>query len=683
MRQVALSVVVGLSLALGSASRARAEPRPPDDAAAMTVAVDGQGEVEVGPLVVAWARRFEALAVVSPAVQPTRVRFLGAVGDLSWGVIKAILDLHDVVVVESQPVAGGPFVLRAHHRRDLPGKENQARLVEGAEVPPWEEVVTAVFRIQHGAGATIFATLRGLGSRDQNRVGISQFVPGPELIIVVDLASRVRFAARVIEALDVQGPQRELRTFTLRHAPATEVAAGLTGLLGVLAGGGAQPGLGPQPGAGLGAPYVHPDTRGNQLLVAAFAQDLPTIERIVSDLDRRVDPPTGLLHVYRCRHADAVDLVKTVDGLLQGKAGGGAPGGAGPPANVGGVTTRVVADEPTNSLLVEAEEGRWLDVLRILEELDAPRRRVVIEVEVYEVSTPSDQLTFGVELTGVSQGADDETRASGLTSFGLSQVRLQNGPDGTPTSIGRVPGLQTGLTALIARDAFDKIPVLISALASTSKARLVTRSLAATNDGKSASFSLTNSQPVLTVGSTQVIATQEVKYVDASSILTIEPVVNSEDELTLSLTLKIAAFSGSGSPQLPPPRTSRDYQGVVTVPNGRYVVFGGLESESENLDESKVPLLGDVPVLGYLFKSMRRTRTQTKVYIFVRPRILSDLRGHEDARMGEALRERIVVQASRDGWLPPLLADPGPAGWDLRDEALEVFGTGSGDPFHR
>jgi general secretion pathway protein D len=586
------------------------------------------------------------------------------------------------VVVESQPVPGGPFVIRAHHRRDLPGKEGQARLVQGAEVPPWEEVVTAVFRVQHGAGAMIFATLRGVMTRDQNRVGLSQYVPGPELLIVVDLASRVRFAARVIEALDVQGPQRELRTFTLRHAPATEVAAGLNGLLGVLAGGG-QPGLGPQQGQGLGAPYVHPDTRGNQLLVAAFAQDLPTIERIVADLDRRVEPPSGLLHVYRCRHADAVDLVKTVDGLLQGKAGAAAPGGTGPPANVGGVTTRVVADEPTNSLLVEAEEARWLDVLQILEELDAPRRRVVIEVEVYEVSTPSDQLTFGVELTGVSQGAEDKTRASGLTSFGLSQVQLRPGSDGSPTQVGRVPGISAGLTALIARDAFDKIPVLISALASTSKARLVTRSLAATNDGKSASFGITSSQPVLTVGSTQVIATQEVTYVDASSILTIEPVVNSEEELTLSLTLKIAAFSGAGSPQLPPPRTSRDYQGVVTVPNGRYVVFGGLESESETLDEQKVPFLGDVPVLGYLFKSMRRTRTQTKVYIFVRPRILSDLRGYEDARASEALRERIVVQASRDGWLPPLLADPGPAGWDLRDEAMEVFGTGSGDPFHR
>lgn len=247
MRHAAL-VVIGLSLA----SLARAEPRPPDDAAAMTVAVDAQGEVEVGPLVVAWARRFEALAVVSPAVQATRVRFLGAVGDLSWGAIKAILDLHDVVIVESRPVASGPFVIRAHHRRDLPQRESQARLVEAGDVPPWEELVTAVFRVRHGAGAMIFATLRGVMSRDPSRAGLSQYVAGPELIIVVDLASRVRFAARVIEALDVQGPQRELRTFPLRHAPATEVAAGLTGLLGVLAGG--QPGVGPQPGQGLGAP---------------------------------------------------------------------------------------------------------------------------------------------------------------------------------------------------------------------------------------------------------------------------------------------------------------------------------------------------------------------------------------------------------------------------------------------
>lgn len=674
-----------LLLLLGGAGRpVRADD--PSDAAAMKVALDPSGEVDAIALAGAWARRFGAFYVPDPALAGVKVRFtLAPEADLTWGTVKAILELHDVVVVEERPHVVGPWLIKAHHRRSLTGGRDSARpgrLVDGAALPPTDELVTAVFRIRHGAGATIFATLRGLLSvRDPNRVGNVLFVQGPELVIVADLAPRVRWASDVVRALDVAGPRRELATIPLKHAPAAEVARALAGLLQALQPAGAQQ-LGPAQAAQ--GPFVHADGRANQLIVAADPVDLPLVERLVQDLDVAVGPPGGRLHVYRCKDADAAELAATIEKLY----GGAAPAPAGPPpatvggAPVGEVRTRVVADEPTNTLLVEAEEPRWREIEAVLRALDTKRLRVHILCEVWEVSTPNDQLAVSVELAGLTNVVPGTTRPLALTSFGGSTLSVRE-QDGQPVGVGRTPSLGSGLTAVIAKDALDRLPIVISALASLSEARLVTRPFATTDDGRQATFTITTSQPVLKISSTQISQAQEADYVDASTTLGIEPRINSDRSLTLKLTLTIAAFTGSGSPNLPPPRTTRSYTGEVTVPNERWVAFGGLESESETTDEAKVPFLGDVPVLGHLFKSWRRTRAKTRVYVFVRPTIFSDPDALADARAGEALRRRVHSIAGRDDWLPPVVPEPRPAGWDLEDEAIEVFGGGSADPFRR
>jgi general secretion pathway protein D len=99
--------------------------------------------------------------------------------------------------------------------------------------------------------------------------------------------------------------------------------------------------------------------------------------------------------------------------------------------------------------------------------------------------------------------------------------------------------------------------------------------------------------------------------------------------------------------------------------------------------EAKIPFLGDIPILGYLFKSWSRSKSKTKVYIFVRPTIFTDSAFTAESRLAGHLRERVHVEAERDDWLPPIVPDRflRPAGFDLQDEAFEVFGTGSADPF--
>ncbi len=705
---------------LATVGEARGQ-EPPDDSATMEVAADLGSDIEASQILTQWGKKFGALVVIDPQIQPIRIRFLTNLKTpLTWGAVKSIFDFYDIVIVESQPAPGGPYVIRAHHRRNINQKEGPPwRYVEGQDVPNYDELVTAVFQVKHGAGNSIFATVRGLLTRDTNRIGNILYVQGPEVIIIVDLASKVRYYARVIEALDVAGPRKEMEIFQVNFAPVQDLANILTTVLQQLGGQqNGQPGqpvvVAPgQPGAGQAT--VMADPRTNQLIVAAFPIDLPLIQRVIQELDVRVAPPTGRFHVYQCKDSDAEDLAGKIQELFTGvqrqtgsqstststtsprppgqtstfqNTGASSVAIQGSAGGVGEVETRIVADERTNSLLIQAEERQYREILQVLAELDKKRRRVMIEAEVWEISTPTDQLTIGFELAALTNAHDGSTRPIAASAFGLSTVTPRTDAAGNTVGIGRVPGdgtgnLAAGLTAVLTRDTFDKLPLIMQAVANFEEARLVTKPFAVTNDNTPSTFTISNRQPFLTTTVNNVASQQNVQFVDANSTLTIEPQVNSEDNLTLKLTLEISSFSGSGSANLPPGTNSRKYEGEVTVPNGRYVVFGGLESETERVVEAKIPFLGDIPILGHLFKTWSRSKTKTKVYIFVRPTIFNQNTFGSEKRLGEHLREKVHFESEREDWLPPIVPERflREAGFDLQDEAFEVFGTGSGDPF--
>lgn len=693
---------------------------PPSDSATMEVAADLGSDIEASQILTQWGKKFGALVVIDPQIQPIRIRFLTNIRTpLTWAAVKSIFDFYDIVIVESQPALGGPFVIRAHHRRNINQKEGPPwRYVEGKDVPDYDELVTAVFQVKHGAGNSIFATVRGLLTRDTNRIGNILYVQGPEVIIIVDLASKVRYYARVIEALDVAGPRKEMEIFQVNFAPVQDLANILTTVLQQL--GGQQSGAPGQPvvvaagQAGVGQATVMADARTNQLIVAAFPIDLPLIQRVIQELDVRVAQPTGRFHVYQCKDADAEDLAGKIQELFTGQRpatqtsstgtsqsrpstsvgvnqGGGATSVSiqGSAGGIGEVETRIVADERTNSLLIQAEERQYREILQVLAELDKKRRRVLIEAEIWEISTPTDQLTLGFELAALTNAHDGSTRPIAASAFGLSTIQPRTDAAGNTVGLGRIPGdgtgnLAAGLTAVLTRDTFDKLPLIMQAVANFEEARLVTKPFAMTNDNTPSSFVISDRQPFLTTNlAGSGISQQNVQFVDANSTLTVEPQVNSDDNLTLKLTLELASFSGSGSANLPPGTNSRKYEGEVTVPNGRYVVFGGLESETERTIEAKIPFLGDIPILGHLFKTWSRSKTKSKVYIFVRPTIFANDGFTGERRLGEHLREKMHFESEREDWLPPIVPDRflREAGFDLQDEAFDVFGTGSGDPF--
>ena len=138
LKRAPIAGLLGLAAVLCTPTAHAQEP--PSDSATMEVAVDLTQDIEASQILTQWGKKFGALVVIDPQIQPIRIRFLTNVRTpLTWGAVKSIFDFYDIVIVESQPAAGGPFVIRAHHRRNINQKEGPPwRYVAGQDVPDYD-----------------------------------------------------------------------------------------------------------------------------------------------------------------------------------------------------------------------------------------------------------------------------------------------------------------------------------------------------------------------------------------------------------------------------------------------------------------------------------------------------------------------------------------------------------------
>lgn len=688
-----------------------AKPKPKNlDDMVLELTLDPGEKFKVDEVLQSWGITLGHIVVADTKVRNQQINLLTRTNKVSWAVFKKILQMNGIAIVEEK-IAGGQILIKALLKRDIPTTSSPPFPIEqgkdkSKKVTVNNEIITAVIQIDHGAGSEIFQNLRGILNQDRSRAGEILYIRGPEVILVTDFAANVAYYRKIIKALDIRAPGQIMRLRRLEFAVPSEITQVLSQLFAAN-----QPQNRPQGfivavNAQIAAPlFIAHDPTG-KLIMRAYSYQFEEIERLIAELDVRVKEETGKFHVYKCQNSNAEILADKLQELfsnqLQGRGNtgstvrrgntglnnrnnrnnnrggiGGARGGAvqqsGAPRQI---DTRIVADQRTNSLLIQAEEDEYAAIRKLLRQLDKKRRRVFIEAMVWEISA-NDDLTIATELAALSQPNEGSIRPLAATSFGLSDISIdQNG-------VGRdaVGRLQQGVTALLTKDTFDQVPVILNVLQSYTESKRITTPFAITNDNDTATFRVSNRQPFNTTTVNNVASQQNVQFVDATSTLTIQPQVNSNDNLTLEVELVISSFGARPSPTLPPATSSREYRGRVTVPNGKYIVFGGFDRQGNQIVESKVPFLGDIPYLGHLFKQWRRTEDHTKVYVFIRPVIFFDDNFRDDVRATSFLREKAHRESEREDWLPPIVPDENSRKGRLQDKAFELFGTGSANPF--
>ena len=469
-----------------------------------------------------------------------------------------------------------------------------ARLAASLDVDPGLQ--PRVYALSHISAARFDEQLRNTMDVAPSKTVYATSTEGGELVVTASAATHLRVAA-LRELLDTPRTQvnSPLRFYRLKNANAAEVLATLRSLAPDAAGveGGAADALADGSADPFGAGEAALG-RGGRDGRDGRAGRIPD------------DPRTG-----RNRDFDDGRSGRVVDRRDEGFGPG--DGRDGPNQEVRGVKTddaTITADLNTNSIIVVADAEVQGFYATLIEELDERRPQVMIEATLVTLDT-TDNFTLGVDIVAGDRTGSRQTFA--LSSFGLSQLNGDLGLD-------LVPGIGFNGAVLDA----DIADIILQALKSDSRSRVVSAPKVLVNDHETGSISSQAQQPVATLSqgqnSDQLAFDQ---FIEAGTEIEVVPHIAEGDHLRLEFDLTLGSFSdASASATLPPPRQTNNISSTVTLPDGATIVVGGINRRDFTESISRVPILGELPLLEYLFSSRTRTESQSTLFVFLRPVIL-------------------------------------------------------------
>jgi general secretion pathway protein D len=287
----------------------------------------------------------------------------------------------------------------------------------------------------------------------------------------------------------------------------------------------------------------------------------------------------------------------------RGSAGSGSNPTSRPPISL-------TADEATNSILAIGEPRLLAQLEGLLAKLDVRQPQVMLEVMLVSLSD-TDALSLGAELERLGSLGNATVRLSSL--FGLS----------TGPAAARSVGDAAGLTGAVLDP--GEFSVIIRALETVNKGRSLSNPKLLVTNNEKAVFSSTLQQPVQSLtrtgsnDSTFAFGGTE----NAGTTISVKPQIAQGDHLVLTYSIKLSSFVGtSATPGLPPPKQENAVDSVATIPDGHTVVVGGLDLLTDSRAESRIPLIGRVPLIGELFKTRNNSDSRTRFFVFIKATVL-------------------------------------------------------------
>ncbi len=456
-------------------------------------------------------------------------------------------------------------------------------------------------------------------------------------LIITGFATKIWGVSKLVTLMDVEPFEIEVATEKreLRYAVADELEPVLTNL--VTATQNVRPGG--QPTARVSGVLREPETkilaepRTNSLLYTGSQKVVDQISDWIDILDVEVDP-RGDIHVYRLKNTLADDMTTVLQAIIDGQEQSSTtrrPTGTQPsgiqPGNLEAPAS-VVSDPASNSLIITASKTRYAQLQEVIKKLDIRRKQVLIECAAVEL-TQTLKEALGVELAGLDLKVDADgnlitdnyARPFGFTSFGLSEIT------GDPkTGYQRTPNFGTGFTGGIFNGQDFAIPFILNALSRTDDANILSMPSILTNDNEEALVKSIDERPSTATTMSGGTATQQdfSGYQEAGITLSISPSISAGNYLKLHIRVDVSRFTGSAGPSGVPPRATREIETDVTIPDGHTMIVGGVLEDSSTESVTKVPFLGDLPFLGWLFRSTDELTTKINLYVFITPHIIGD-----------------------------------------------------------
>ena len=511
------------------------------------------------------------------------------------------------------------------------GKTSGA-LVDRSTQVAGDRIITQVFTLQNESASQLAQVLRPLVAPN-NFIGA---YPGSNVLVIADYASNVNRIAKIIASIDVPAGA-EMQVIKLQYASAVDVVNLIKSLM---------PETNANP-ANPGAPAkisLAVEPRTNSLLVRADTQQLVArIKTLIAGLDI----PTaagGNIHVVYLRNAEAVKVAETLRGLLAGSSGATAsapatstPAAAGTAPNTStgaassAVSSSIQAYASTNSLVIVAPDHVYNSLRTVIDKLDARRAQVYVEALVVEVSA-SVASEMGIQWQDLSGLNRNGAQVIGGTNFGGAGTNIIG-------AAGNISAVNAGLNLGIVRGRINipgvgevlNLGALARALEADQKGNVLSTPNILTLDNEEGKITVGQTVPFLTGSFTQTTtgATnpfQTVERKDVGLTLKVTPQVAEGGTVKLKAFLEVSSVvpTTTAVKSVDLITNKRSIENTVLVDDGQIVVIGGLISDDSKNNESKVPLLGDIPFLGNLFKYQTKNRDKTNLMVFLRPTVLRD-----------------------------------------------------------
>ncbi|MBU0946289.1 MAG: type II secretion system secretin GspD [Proteobacteria bacterium] len=523
----------------------------------------------------------------------------------AYRVFESVLDVNGFTTIESGSMIKIMPSVRAR-------TENIDTLSHGRTSNPEDRIVTQLIPLTHSTPDEMKKVLAPLVSKTSVVIAHTQ----SGMLIVTDTLSNIQKLLSIIKTIDVDYSSDELEVVSLENATASTLA---TTISSIFQSSNIQKGS----RATSGIKIVSYD-RINALIILAGPGDILRVKRLVAMLDSQPEQNEGNIQVVYLQHATAKDLAAVLTNLPGQQTGTDGPNKL--PAISKDV--KIMADEQTNSLIITASRSEFKVLENVIKKLDIARRMVYIEALIMEVNTDT---TFEVGVNWLGAGAFSDNTGALVSGWGGSDGFAMDGAistnDDGAVSVGT--GFSLGVLKQgieIGGITFPNIAAILKAYKSNSNFNIISTPQLLTTDNQKAEISVGENRPYLTRTSEADSGTgyQNYEYKDIATKLIITPQINQADTLRLEISTEVSKLNTSASEVDRPVTFKRTAETTVLVQDNDTIVIGGIIGHDATEAEWKIPLLGDIPILGWLFKTHNTSHLKTNMFIFITPHIIKN-----------------------------------------------------------
>lgn len=537
----------------------------------------------------------------------------------------AVLNVHGYAAVPS----GGVIKIVPNNN----AKQDTIRLNQGSQIDG-EELVTRVIPVENTPASELVPILRPMVPQ----YGHLAAVPSANALIISDHAANIKRIIGIINRID-GAESEELEVVQLEEAWVGDVVKLLESLTPV------ETSVGKKTKGGAARVLVVAEERTNRLIIKGEKSARRRVKALVKELDKPSEH-TGTTKVVYLNHADAVKVAELLKGLVAELKNDGkvrTKGATAAPSS----DINVQADETLNALVIRAEPNELAEVMDIIKQLDVRRAQVLIEAAIVEV-TGDISNALGIQWASTDGSLKNPVAAVNFTNLGVSIDNVIKAVDNPQAAAGL--GLGPGLTLAggeRSTDGRSGFVGLLQALASASNTNLLSTPSILTLDNEEAQIVVGQNVPFITGSTTSAANTatnpfQTISREDVGLTLKVIPQINEGDVVRLQVEQEVSSVATATTVQSADLITNkRSIKTTILADDGETIALGGLIEDSQLETESKIPLLGDIPLLGRLFRASGTTQLKRNLLVFLQPKIIRD---REDVRSATAEKYKDMKQ---------------------------------------